>query len=79
MKTQLIALATLLASSPASAALDTSTTDDLAVAPIPAAYSEAPSLRQEPGCGEPRSMIIMLRDEDGSVVAMGVAQVEPMC
>jgi hypothetical protein len=79
MKTQLIALAFLVASSPAGASINMSEGVPLAVTPQPVALDAQPVAIPEPVCGEPRQMIFILRDASGGIVAMGVAEVAPSC
>lgn len=79
MKTQLLALAAALASTPAWATLGT--TDDASpeVALRPAAYSAQPARPAPTSCGTPKHMMFLLRDESGAIVAAALVQVTPDC
>ena len=79
MKTQLIAVTALLASTPAAASINTSEVTPLDIAPQPAAYQSEPAPPLNSLCGEPRQMMFILRDASGTIVAMGVAEVPATC
>lgn len=79
MKTQLIAIITLLASTPAGASINTSIATSLDIAPQPVAYDSEPSTKPDIGCGKPQQMLFILRDPSGAIVAMGVAEVPATC
>jgi hypothetical protein len=79
MKTQLIALLTLFAATPAGASIDASDVPPLSIAPQPAVYQAEPAIEPATKCGAPRQMIFILRDPSGAIVAMGVAQVPATC
>ena len=79
MKTQLIAIIALVASTPAGASINTSETTPLDITPQPVAYNSAPAAEPDLRCGEPRQMLFILRDPSGAVVAMGVAEVPATC
>jgi hypothetical protein len=79
MKTQLIALIFLLASTPAGASINTAEATPLDMTPQPAAHSSEPVVPRHPKCGEAREMLFILRDPSGSIVAMGLAKVTPSC
>jgi hypothetical protein len=79
MKTPLIAIIALLASTPAGASIDTSEATSPDIAPQPAAYQSEPAPQPESKCGEPRQMMFILRDQSGAVVAMGIAEVPTTC
>ena len=79
MKTLLIALTFLLASSPAGASINTSEATPLDMTPQPAAYRTEPATPPDSACGKPHEMLFILRDPSGAIVAMGVAEVAPTC
>lgn len=79
MKTQLIALIGLLASSPAGASINISESPVLDIAPQPATYRSEQAVEPDSVCGEPRQMLFILRDPSGSIVAMGVAEMPATC
>ena len=79
MKTQLIALAFSLASTPAGASVNGAEAPALDMTPQPAAFASEPAGRSENRCGEASRMFFILRDPAGGIVAMGVAEVTPPC
>lgn len=79
MKTQLIALAFLAASSAADASINMSDDVTLALAPQPASFDAQPGATHDSVCGEPRQMIFILRDPSGAIVAMGVTEAAASC
>lgn len=79
MKAQLAAIFLLLASTPARASVATSQSPELGVGIQPAALSSGPVAQPEVGCGPPVVMQFILRDPNGVVVAIGVADVPTRC
>lgn len=79
MKTQLIAIIALLASTPAGASIDTSAATSPDITPQPVAYASEPAIKRDIGCGKPQHMLFILRDPSGAIVAMGVAEVPATC
>jgi hypothetical protein len=78
MKTQSIALITLLASTPAGASIDTSEFTPVDITPQPIIHDSVP-LVQRDKCGKPHQMLFILRDSSGAVIAKGVAEVPATC
>ena len=79
MKTQLIAIITLLASTPAGASIDTSAATSVDITPQPVAYQSEPRVKPDVGCEKPQHLLFILRDPNGAIVAMGVAEVPATC
>jgi hypothetical protein len=70
------ALAILLMSAvPATASVPDAPDTEMQLVPQAVAMRQAP----EANCGKAQEMIIVVRDENGSVVAMGKALVAPAC
>jgi hypothetical protein len=79
MKTQLMALAAALASTPALASLGTSDATKQGIALEPAAFASPASMPADRNCGQPQNMMLILHDERGDIVAAAVVQVTPDC